>query len=155
MASNELDFQAEIVSDAKAAGGAAFKASHAWQTGVVDLSVKVPGYPHLYAECKWIKDRPKNYYTVKPTVKQQQFMEDYHAAGGSVAVLVGYSNPKPMYWSCLIFHPLQHPDGYKVCNVELDGSDDHTNVFVKGRGGKWPIHQIMATISNLNCRSTS
>ena len=60
---NEADRKRELVKAVKALGGAARRVEDAWAVGVLDLAIKLPGVPFIWAEGKIIKLGRQTSYT--------------------------------------------------------------------------------------------
>lgn len=115
---NELDLQTKIVDAVKDVGGHAFKCSNRFLIGVVDISMKIPGFPHAYNEVKLVKPWPKKSATVSldTTPKQIKFLKEYRKAGGKAMYTVFAHDGKQWLWHighdltveripCLMFEP--------------------------------------------------
>lgn len=115
---DELDLQKKICDAVEHVGGHAFKCSNRFLIGVVDISMKIPGYPHVYNEVKLVKPWPKKAATVSldVTPKQNKFLKDYRNAGGkSLYTVFGHDGVRWLWHighdltierlPCLVFEP--------------------------------------------------
>ena len=89
---NEADRKRELVKAVKALGGAARRVEDAWAVGVLDLAIKLPGVPFIWAEGKIIKGN-----LFGPTPAQFAEGEKWIRAGVD-AVLIGWQD-RAMYLS--------------------------------------------------------
>ena len=83
---NEADRKRELVKAVKALGGAARRVEDAWAVGVLDLAIKLPGAPFIWAEGKIIKGN-----LFGPTPAQFAEGEKWIKAGVE-AVLIGWQD---------------------------------------------------------------
>lgn len=84
----ELSLQSDVVKAVNDAGGFAFKMSHKFKSGVVDLFVKLPGLPAAFFEVKYEKIGPLTQsIKVEPTPLQLKFLRDAQRSGMAVGVL--------------------------------------------------------------------
>jgi hypothetical protein len=82
---NEADYKRKLVAEVKALrGGWARRVEDRWAVGVLDLILKLPDYPPVFAEGKMIKG-----YKFGPTERQ---MEEGRRmlASGLVVLLIGW-----------------------------------------------------------------
>ncbi|MGI9491314.1 MAG: hypothetical protein ACR2QF_02695 [Geminicoccaceae bacterium] len=146
MATRETKFQSELVKDMKAKGMHAFKASHQYSTGVLDLYVRCKGVA-TWIECKFIKiDESFRTQKVSMTTPQFAFARRELEAGGNVAKIIGYT------WSKRRGHD-QH--GLFLCSPEHQDTqvirpwledEIHPSHVIKVRGFAWPVDVIMSRI---------
>lgn len=139
MAQNELDFQAELVKAARAQGGFGFKCAHMNLVGISDLSIKMPGMPHQYVECKWVK-KPKVRVTTELSTHQADFLKEYLEAGGHGCWIVGYAVKKPLLWGCFVLRPTLTRVALQSDSFDVTESFGH---FTRSRGETWDMRKIM------------
>lgn len=137
---NELQIQRELCVAANRMGGHAFKCNNQFLVGVADLSITLPGYPHVYLEVKYVKS-----FTLKntvclnnksmPTHHQRRFMRQIQEAGGYAG------------WVLVVG---MKPDGRVAFYVSSNYTfDKDTNLcfneswVVRERGAPWPIQCII------------
>ena len=84
----EVDLQTKIVDAVEAHKGAATKLSHKFLIGVVDLIIKLPGYPAALMEVK-LDPYPKRFGVARPDVTrlQEEFLLKYARAGMQTGVM--------------------------------------------------------------------
>jgi hypothetical protein len=83
----ESRYKAELVSDCKELGAYARRHEDKYALGLLDMSIKFPGHPHLLAEGKLA-----HYQKFAPTLRQWVEGNNYQAAGG-LCCLIGW-DPK-------------------------------------------------------------
>ena len=90
----ESKFKTALVSAIKGLGDDHYARRHEdrYALGLLDLSIKIPGYPHLEAEGKLVPHQK-----FAPTLRQWVEGENYRLAGG-LCCLIGWSpSDKKMY----------------------------------------------------------
>lgn len=139
---NELHFQKHLVDAANELGGHAYKCSHQFTVGVVDLSVKLRAFPHVFMECKrhsWLNGAKE----AGLTPHQRKFMREYREAGG----ITGWCTYAPTKGKRDWY------DIYASADIGSITSDvrvvfNFTNVYRRPRGEPWPIEWIIKQIVN-------
>ena len=81
----ESRLKAELVTECKKLGAYARRHEDRYALGLLDLSIKFPGYPHLLAEAKII-----DWQKFEPTPRQYEEGKQYTAAGG-LCCLIGWT----------------------------------------------------------------
>lgn len=145
MANRETPFQSELVQAMKKKGYHAFKASHQYSTGVLDLWCRAPMLG-VWIECKFMKVA-KNFRTEKVfmTVPQFSFARKEITSGGTVVKIIGYARENVG----------RDTHGLLICNAR----HQHTQVMrewmndtlhpahvVKVPGTPWPVETILNRI---------
>ena len=126
---NEADRKRELVKAVRAIGGHARRIEDSWAVGVLDLIIKLPGVPLVFAEGKIIKGN-----LFGPTPAQFAEGEKWIKAGVD-AVLIGWQE-KWMYIS-----PWVKQADKRVC---FGGSPDHAELlleYLKVQNAKETEHQ--------------
>lgn len=84
----ETNIQQRVVDAVERAGGAADKLTNKFKRGVADLSIKLVGYPLLYAECK-LEPRPvkQERSRLDVTNLQRNFLLKYDKAGQPTCIM--------------------------------------------------------------------
>ena len=127
---NEADRKRELVKAVKALGGHARRIEDSWAVGVLDLIIKLPGVPFVFAEGKIIKGN-----LFGPTLAQFAEGEKWIKAGVD-AILIGWQD-RAMYIS-----PWVKQADKRDC--WLSGSGDNAESlleFLKVQNAKETEHQ--------------
>jgi hypothetical protein len=83
----ESKFKTALVDECRELGAYARRHEDRFALGLLDMSIKFPGYPHLMAEGKLV-----HHQKFAPTLRQWVEGENYQAAGG-LCCLIGF-DPK-------------------------------------------------------------
>ena len=127
---NEADRKRELVKAVRALGGAARRVEDAWAVGVLDLAIKLPGVPFIWAEGKIIKGN-----LFGPTPAQFAEGEKWIKAGVD-AVLIGWQD------SLMFVSPWVKQADKRDCWVSGKGSDaDSLLEYLKVQNAKETEHQ--------------
>jgi hypothetical protein len=92
----ESKLKANLVTECKKLGAYARRREDRYALGVLDLSIKFPGHPHLEAEAKIVEHQ-----AFAPTRRQYEEGNDYTAAGGLCCLIGWDKKTKAMF----IHHP--------------------------------------------------
>ena len=95
MKNREAEFKRELVKGCEALGAYARRHEDRYALGLLDLSIKFTGHPHLLAEGKLVEHQK-----FQPTLRQWKEGDDYQAAGG-LCCLIGW-DPKT---KVMFIHP--------------------------------------------------
>ena len=87
----ESKLKTDLVMACRKQGFYARRLEDRWAVGLLDLTIKFPGHPHLFAEGKLIK-----YQAFAPTLRQYEEGKRYIAAGG-LCCLIGWDKKKVMF----------------------------------------------------------
>ena len=88
----ESRFKAKLVDLCRARGAYARRLEDRYAIGLLDLTIKFPGHPHLLAEGKLVPHQ-----SFAPSIRQWHEGESYRAVGG-LCVLIGWDpKTKQMY----------------------------------------------------------
>jgi hypothetical protein len=81
----ESKYKTELVADCRKLGAYARRLEDRYAIGLLDLTIKFPGYPHLLAEGKLVAHQ-----SFAPTLRQYEEGRKYIDAGG-LCCLIGWS----------------------------------------------------------------
>jgi hypothetical protein len=81
----ESKYKTNLVAECRKLGAYARRLEDRYAIGLLDLTIKFPGYPHLLAEGKIVEHQ-----SFAPTLRQYEEGRRYEAAGGLCA-LIGWS----------------------------------------------------------------
>ena len=141
----ELTAQGYLVNAAEKAGGHAFKMNNRFIKGVFDLSVKLPGRPHVYVEVKMASRlHMSNHRTERQTTvctltpHQWNFLRAYKKAGGIAGwvAIAPYGRGQRFYASA--------DDKTQIHRIDLRGP----GFFDRHHGDAWPIEEIVDRIQH-------
>lgn len=150
---NELGIQRLLVDAALDDGAFAFKASHRFLKGVLDLSVQYEGLVHVWIEVKyeprfqtrlkrvdldaadWNKIKDREQVRVELTPHQRTFTANTHRTGGAAGFLMVVAMKNGRYALAAGARPPSHGVLY------LDGT-----WWIKERGGRWPIREVVRSL---------
>lgn len=151
---NELDVQGHLVDAGNDLGGHCFKCNNRFLKGVVDLSMKVLGFPHTYIEVKFVKHWSKRLgrddisaedlkrldnvpqVRIELTPHQREFLRAQRLAGGEVGWVMVVDEGRGNFAMTCGFHVPSHGVLYY----------DDKNWLRKLRGGTWPIESILTRL---------
>jgi hypothetical protein len=88
----ESRFKTNLVDECKKLGAYARRHEDRYAIGLLDLSIKFPGHPHLEAEGKLVEHQK-----FAPTLRQYEEGERYRAAGGLCALIGWEPKTKAMF----------------------------------------------------------
>lgn len=130
----EVDIQTLLVEEAQELGGHAFKAANRFKKGILDLSVQLPAYRHVYIEVKFqLRFVRQIECTPALTRHQRNFITDHVNAGGCAGWLMVVGFGRGAY--------------VMDCGLGLPNSGklyyDAERWLFKERGGRWPIEMIV------------
>lgn len=87
----ESELKTDLVNGCRKLGAYARRLEDRWAVGLLDLTIKFPGYPHLLAEGKIVQHQ-----TFAPTLRQYEEGKRYINAGG-LCCLIGWSKSRIMF----------------------------------------------------------
>ena len=106
----ESKLKAQLVTDCKKLGAYARRLEDRYALGLLDLSIKFPGHPHLLAEAKIVEHQK-----FAPTLRQYEEGKRYTAAGGLCALIGWDKTTKVMFvahpWAKEAFKESSFPPG--------------------------------------------
>jgi hypothetical protein len=88
----ESKLKTELVTACRKLGAYARRLEDRWAVGLLDLTIKFPGHPHLLAEGKVVEHQ-----TFAPTPRQYEEGRRYEAAGGLCALIGFDKQTKAMF----------------------------------------------------------
>ncbi len=109
----ESKFKTDLVGACRDLGAYARRHEDRYAIGLLDLSIKFPNHPHLFAEGKIVAHQ-----SFAPTLRQYEEGKRYIAAGG-LCCLIGW-DPKT---KIIFIHPWAKTALKKDCFTPANGSD--------------------------------
>ena len=150
MSIKEIDIQTHLVDAAIELGGHAFKAAHRTKRGVVDLSVQLPEFLHVYVEVKFkrkfINNRKRSalpFVDLALTPHQRKFIADHRASGGVAGWVMVVAMNNGRYALCAS----AYVPGHGMLPYDEHDPAAH-GWFFKERGSVWPIKEVIQHLQN-------